>query len=92
MPAPRLSSIFHDFDNRCGDPHDDLLSVYPLKVGPLSGKRKNICEERKPHNIHGCVAETEIDWSHAHNVRNFSAANNDHNACIWECKDHHPRY
>ena len=72
---------------KCGDAGDDVLSVYRLIRHPDSPP---VCSIRLPHDPHGCVAPKNIDWSHAHNVRNFSAAENDESACVWECHDHHP--
>ena len=30
-----------------------------------------------------------IDWSYAHNVRNFSMEDSNDASCIWECRDSH---
>ena len=72
---------------KCGDAGDDVLSVYPLVRNP---DEPPVCSVRLPHDAHGCVSPRDVDWSHAHNVRNFSAAENDESACVWECHDHHP--
>jgi len=48
-----------------------------------------ICARRLPHDAHGCVKHNFIDWSYAHNVRNFSMEENNDASCIWECRDSH---
>ena len=46
-----------------------------------------MCETRLPHDSHGCIDGSLIDWKKAHNVRNFTHASiNHHSACVWECK------
>ena len=84
-----VSKVFEDlFHFRCGNADDNILSVYCLKHEclPRAIKDAPICETRLPHDSHGCIHSTLIDWRKAHNVRNFSAAHNDHSACVWECK------
>lgn len=82
------NAYYYTFNFRCGNADDNILSVYCLKHECLSRdvKDKPICEKRKPHDSHGCIESSLIDWRRAHNVRNFSAPHNDHIACGWECK------
>ena len=82
--------IWHQFDIfcRCGNADKDILSVYCLKgeCQPKYIRDSPICGTRLPHDSHGCIDGSLIDWKKAHNVRNFSASINDHSACVWECK------
>ena len=73
---------------RCGNEDKKILSVYCLKgeCQPNDIRDAPICGTRLPHDSHGCIDGSLIDWRKAHNVRNFSASINDHSACVWECK------
>lgn len=79
------------FSIRCGDAEASMMSVYCLHHSCAHDQSEPICQHRRPHDSHGCVSGHFIDWSHAHNVRNFSADTNNHLACVWECHDHHAR-
>ena len=79
---------YHIYFSRCGNADKNILSVYCLKTEcrPKRIQEEAICKTRLPHDSHGCIDGTLIDWKKAHNVRNFSASIDEHTACVWECK------
>eukprot|EP00095_Tigriopus_kingsejongensis_P006018 maker-scaffold671_size114370-snap-gene-0.33 protein:Tk06018 transcript:maker-scaffold671_size114370-snap-gene-0.33-mRNA-1 annotation:"aldose 1-epimerase" len=74
--------------HKCGNANNHVLSVYCLYHSCAT--EEPICQQRLPHDTHGCVMSSQINWQKAHNVRNFSGNTNDHTACVWECHDNHP--
>ncbi|TRY70110.1 hypothetical protein TCAL_01190 [Tigriopus californicus] len=75
---------------KCGNANDDFLSVYCMYKSCQDDSQEPICKKRMPHDFHGCLDGSNIQWKYAHNVRNFTAHSNHHSACIWECHDNHP--
>ena len=55
---------------RCGNADRHILSVYCLKGECQSNDIRDapICGTRLPHDSHGCIDGSLIDWRKAHNV------------------------